>query len=345
MNIISRDGKDYLQTYFVKVDNGLMDAGQFFEDVTNTVDEILKKYNHKNNVYYTYLDPKTYGGNLQKILNRYAATYFSPSFMKNYTTNPALSLMSQFFKESKSAATYTGKVFHTILERYYNLDERSRDKIYEIAEEEITDGVDVENLYSYLDGFIESGDYLTNQEMDDNIECLTEKYGRTKIYLEEFDYELPCPVSFIIDRLDMRPEGNYIVDYKTGSVDKRTGKVRSYVPGFDGYLGSMLLYKWAAEQEFGLKIDGGYLLIPAAKGNKFVELDFSKERQEEFIKQIDDFYKQFKTDAQTRLYKYTDKGFFMNPDAWAFRRIMNDNREMVKIPVEVEIGDSADSVL
>ena len=48
MEIITENGKDYLVSYIAKIDNSTIDANAFFADAKEPVNNILKKYNSKN---------------------------------------------------------------------------------------------------------------------------------------------------------------------------------------------------------------------------------------------------------------------------------------------------------
>ena len=160
MEIITENGKDYLVTYVAKIDNSTIDANALFTDVAEATSKILKSYNNKHKTRNLAIY-KGYGSNLQSLLNRYSGDYFSPSFMKNYQTNPALSLMQNFFTEQANDATAIGTTFHAILEDYYKLpkEERQRDKLWELEQKHLTEGQDKAILDEYINGYIETKDY------------------------------------------------------------------------------------------------------------------------------------------------------------------------------------------
>jgi len=342
MNIITENGKDYLETYIAKLDNTHIDAAELFLDLYTAVKTILKNKNAKNMTRDTIIQKNEYGYNLQAIINRFSGTYTSPSMMKNYLTNPALSLASCTFAEADvNAATSIGTTIHKILEEYYKLpaNERSRDKLWVLEEQLIEDGQNKDKLDEYISGYITSGDYLGGDLDDTTLKCDTEHYGRTRIYIKELDYVLPLDTSYVVDRIDYRDDGIYIIDYKTG----RPGPAAAT---FDGYLGSMLLYKWAIEQELGIKVKGAYLMCPGKKRKPYMELDMSLANQRSFIDTIEKFYKQFTRDAATRIYEYTDRGYFTTDEARAFKATMNDdNIQMAKIPVRVYVGEHDANIL
>lgn len=342
MEIVTENGKDYLQTYVAKIDNSTIDANALFFDVEEALQTIIKKTNHKNGTKYIFLKAG-YGSNLQSLSNRFNGSYFSPSFLKGYLTNPALMLMQNFFTEQANDATAIGTTFHKILEEYYKLpgEERERKKLYELEKQYIPEGQDVATLDQYINGYYSIKDYLhPRKELDDKtLNCKTEHRGSCQIYVRRIDYNLPCNVSYVADRIDFRDDDVIILDYKTGtdlSVEKSCG--------WDGYLSSMILYKWAMEQELNVDITKGYLICPG-NSKKYLPLDYSIENEKILADKIDSFYNTFMQDTRSREYKYTDEGYFTTDDSRQFREMMNDNTIwMSKVPLKLYIGEHDESV-
>lgn len=335
MKLISENGKDYLETYVVKESNTKINANKLFMDVEELIYKILKKTNSRK----SFIDKKLYGGNLQLLLNRFSGDSCSPSFLKSYTTNPALTLMNNFFSDSDDTYIRVGNVFHKIMENYFNLKEENRTKenLLQLMDEEIKKDelVQTKLIKELVDGYLKGGDYLKEGKKDSELKCLTEKYGSDFLYVKSLDTTIPIRLSYVLDRVDFRNGGLYIVDYKTS---KNVGDGAS----FDGYLSSMLIYKWAAEQLFNKPVKGGFLSYPRTK-EKYVELDFSKESEEKLLEKINSFLDDIKKSSRLRTYTYTDKGYFNTKDTSEFRRIMNDSLLWdVKIPVRIYIGEEKD---
>lgn len=343
MEIITEGNKDYLVTYVAKIDNSTIDANALFTDVQEAVSKIIKSFNtkHKTKNLAIY---SGYGSNLQSLLNRYSGDYFSPSFMKGYKTNPALSLMQNFFMEQVNDATAIGTAFHKVMEDYYKLpgEERNREKLWELEMSALQPGQNKEILDEYIAGYYDIKDYLhPRSALDDkNLKCVTEHKGRSNIYVKSLDYTLPCTISYVADRIDYRDDDVIILDYKTGHPTKEATT-------FDGYLGSMILYKWAMEQELNVKITKGYLICPGnSSSKKYLALDYSKDNEQKMADQIDRFYKAFMRDNRSREYEFTDYGYFTSEDAKKYKAIMNDNTIwMSKIPIKVYIGEHDESCL
>lgn len=344
MEIITENGKDYLVTYVAKIDNSTIDANALFTDVAEATSKILKSYNNKHKTRNLAIY-KGYGSNLQSLLNRYSGDYFSPSFMKNYQTNPALSLMQNFFTEQANDATAIGTTFHAILEDYYKLpkEERQRDKLWELEQKHLTEGQDKAILDEYINGYIETKDYLhPRSALDDTtLDCVTEHRGRIEnLHAKSIDYTVPCAVSYVADRIDYRGDDVIILDYKTGHPADSSAT-------FDGYLGSMILYKWAMEQELNTTITKGYLICPGnSASKKYLALDYSRENEEKMAEKIDRFYKSFMRDNRSREYTFTNDGYFTTDDARNYKAIMNDNTIwMSKMPLKIYIGEHNESCL
>ena len=346
MEIVTENGKDYLVTYVAKIDNSTIDANALFVDVNEATVKILKAYNNKHKTKNLAIY-KGYGSNLQSLVNRFSGDYFSPSFMKGYITNPALNLMQNFFEEGANDATAIGTAFHKVLEDYYKLpgEERRRDKLWELEKAVLAENPDMnkETLDEYINGYYDIKDYLhPRSELDEKtLKCVTEHRGRAEnLYAKSIDYTVPCAVSYVADRVDYRGDDVIILDYKTGH------PTDSAVT-FDGYLSSMILYKWAMEQELNTTINKGYLICPGnTASKKYMQLDYSVENEKLLAEKIDRFYKDFMRDNRSREYTYTDEGYFTSNDAKKYKAIMNDNTIwMSKIPLKVYIGEHDESCL
>ena len=344
MEIITENGKDYLVTSVAKIDNKTIDANEFFVDAKLLLADIIKKYNNKHKTKLSYIS-KGYGSGLQSTLQRFSGEYFSPSFMKSYVTNPALNFMQTFFTEGANDATAIGTIFHACMEEYYLLppEERVRSKLWEIEMKHLGPDTDKSKVDEYIEGYMGVKDYLhPRKELDDKaLQCVTEHRGRaSNLYVKSCGYTIPCAVSYVADRVDTR-DGEYII------LDYKTGHPKDEAVTFNGYLGSMLLYKWAMEQELNCTITKGFLICPGnTASKKYLELDYSKENEEKMIENIDMFYKNFMKDNRSREYAFTGAGYFTSDDAKAYREIMNDNTIwMAKIPVKIYIGEHDESPL
>lgn len=342
MEVITENGKDYLVTYVAKIDNHTLDAQALFVDLKDALDQIVEKTNRKNGTRLVYLKDG-YGSNLQSLWNRFSGDFFSPSFLKSYMTNPALNLMQQFFTTGINDANAIGDTFHKIMEAYYMLpkEDRNRFKLFDFAKQYTPEGQDINKVMEYLEGYSTIKDYMhPRSELDDTkLECKTEHRGRANnLYVKSIKYVLPCAVSYVVDRIDYRDNDVVLLDYKTG-------KHHDDSESFDGYLGSMILYKWAMEQELNTEITRGYLIFPGEK-KKYYPLDYSIEAEEKMAEIVTKFYQDFMRDNRFREYHYTDLGYFTSEEAQAFQEVMNDNLIWrAKLPLKIYIGEHEDTVL
>lgn len=339
--IVEENGKDYLKTFVVKEKNSVLNAEPLFTHCELLLSKLVVAYNNKHKTRNTQIY-QGYGADIQSLVNRFSGDYFSPSFLKSYEANPALLLMGNFFKEEVNDATAIGTTFHAVMEDYYNLpqDERTRSKLFDLLDKHIKEGQDREKLMQYVQGYYNIKDYLDPKKVleDAKLDCVTEHRGREKLYVRSIDYTLPCAVSYVADRVDYRESGPVILDYKTGKPSPEWGT-------FEGYLGSMILYKWAMEQELNTDIERGFLIAPSAK-KPYIEMDYSIDNQKKLAEIIDNFYTRFIADRKTRIYQYTDKGYFTSDDSKRFREVMNDNTLFnAIIPQKIYIGEHDDALL
>lgn len=325
MNIIQENGKDYLETFFAKIDNYKIDCTPLFMEVEECLQQILKNYNKENKTKLTFLHEDMYGYPLQALLNRFSGNYFSPSFLKSYQDNPATCFYSMFCEEENISATSIGTTFHSIMEEFFKSDNRTVDSLYEIKNKLVLPGQE-DKIDSYIRGFLNTKDYLTNNLQEFNINCICEYKGKGKLYIPKFDTLLPT-CAYVIDRIDFRGEDIYIVDYKTGSVTDKNLT-------FSGNLAQMIIYKWVIEQKFKTGVRDVYICSPG--NERYMKCDCSEENQKILLDEIQQFFMNFKKDNLRRVYRYTDKGYFTNSQLQQFREIMNDNSiRMAKIPVKI----------
>lgn len=333
MEIITENGKDYLMTFFAKLDNKKIDTTPFFIEMEECRQQILKNFNRKNHTHYAFLDKDSYGGNIQSILNRFSGDYFSASFIKSYMTNPATCFYSMLIPDETNTATDIGSTVHKILELYYlqpcNL--RTHDSLDEIASRVIREDQDKDKIMMYINNYKDTKHYLDIP--DSALECKCEFSGKSPIYIKEFNINLPT-CAYVIDRVDITPEGLYIIDYKTGTVTSKNIT-------FDGNLGQMILYKWVMEQYFNQEVKDVLICAPGLK--KYLKCDCGLENQKIMIDEIHKFFKKFKDDNSRRIYEYTDEGYFTSRALMEFREIMNDpSIRFAKIPIKVYIGEEKD---
>lgn len=339
--IVEENGKDYLKTFVVKEKNSVLNAEPLFTHCEMLLSKLVVAYNNKHKTRNTQIY-QGYGADIQSLVNRFSGDYFSPSFLKSYEANPALLLMGNFFKEEVNDATAIGTTFHAVMEDYYNLpqDERTRSKLFDLLDKHIKEGQDREKLMQYVQGYYNIKDYLDPKKVleDAKLDCVTEHRGREKLYVRSIDYTLPCAVSYVADRVDYRESGPVILDYKTGKPSPEWGT-------FEGYLGSMILYKWAMEQELNTEITKGFLITPG-NPKKYMELEYTLENEKILAEKVTEFFNQFSSDNKNRVYKFTEDGYFTTDDAKKLKEVMEDNTIFyAKMPQKLYIGEHSEALL
>jgi hypothetical protein len=198
---------------------------------------------------------------IQHILNCTSGRYISPTSMKSFNACPAVYLFSQFLDERKGSAVSIGHTFHKILERWYDTQSRSKDELFAIAKDQIevdANQQSADDILQYVKNYYESNDYLTGKPMDHTkLKCSNELFFKGEI--SPLGVSLGVPIYCKMDRMDVRDNGIYVIDYKTG-----WGDPEPFFLGEHGYLPQMIFYKWAVEEEYGQSINGSYLCLPGA---------------------------------------------------------------------------------
>lgn len=234
--------------------DGVIDATQLYSDIEDAVEKDKKELNVE----------KLYRGHpLQHILNSTSGQYIAPTSMKSFQQCPAGYLFNKTKTEITGSATSIGRSFHTIMEEFYNLEKelRTKEEIYKITKriiEEDKQFSSESSILKYVEGYLESNDYITGKPMDHTkLECANEVFIKPTI--NPLGVNLNIPIYLKIDRIDIRNEGIFVIDYKTGM-----GDPNPYLLGENGYLPQMIFYKWGVEAEYGEKVNKAYLCLPGS---------------------------------------------------------------------------------
>ena len=258
--------------------DGIIDATQLYKDIEDFIEkEKLDKGINRLHRHHP----------LQHILNSTSGNYVSPTSMKSFNMCPAGYLYGKLVTEKTGSATSVGRTYHTIMERFYNEnpENRTTEKIYEIMEKTIEEDSQTDkasDVKAYVDGYLEALDYINNRPMDHSkLTCFNEVFIKPTI--NPLGVNLDIPVYTLLDRIDIREDGIYIIDYKTGF-----GDPNPYLLGENGYLPQMIFYKWAVEAEYGQEIKGAYLCLPGASQEfKYVPMNVnSLVEQSKVVEQV-----------------------------------------------------------
>lgn len=238
-----------------------IDATELYKDIEKAIEEEKKEINTEK------LDRRH---PLQHILNSTSGGYVSPTSMKSFELCPAGYLYNKLVPEKVGSATSIGNTVHSILCRWYEGENRSIDELNLITEEVIKEDNQIEkadDVKLYIKGYLDADDYLGGSMNHQELKCSTETF--IKPVAEPLGIKLGVPIYTLVDRIDVRDSGIYVIDYKTG-----WGDPNPYLLGEHGYLPQMIFYKWAVEAEYGQEIKKSFLCLPgASKEFKYVEMN------------------------------------------------------------------------
>lgn len=326
--------------------NGVIDATALYNDIADFIDNEKERISKEKNVPMDEVKLHRHHP-LQHILNSTSGNYVSPTSMKSFNLCPAGYLFNKLVTEKTGTATSVGRTYHTIMERFYNeeLEKRTKDKIYEIMDKTISeDGQNEksEDVKQYVEGYLAAKDYLDNREMDhQKLVCFNEVFIKPTI--NPLGVDLNIPVYTLIDRIDIREDGIYIVDYKTGF-----GDPNPYLLGENGYLPQMIFYKWAVEAEYGQEVKKAFLCLPGASdAYKYVEMNVnSLVEQSKVVEQVFDHINKAREIRESKQFpeKYMrycgSCQLKQNCEVYIKTKELDESQIKSCIDVEIEIDDS-----
>lgn len=230
-----------------------------------------------------------------KIFNRFSGGYFSPTFVKSFMQCPAQTFINSCIPRSSSEILNFGSCVHKVFERIV------REKIWDdkkrcliVADEEINNfNVKAPNNINllktrYIDNFLSAKDYVDESKPFD--------YDKVQMFPEEFFkddlsvFDVPLGSCFnLMDRVDVRDEGIFVIDYKTGVPPFNAQKKEEFI---SSYINQMICYSWMIEKKYGVKprvfafipYDGSYIEFPVK----------SLKSQSIFVENIINYYKEIK---------------------------------------------------
>lgn len=270
-------------------ENGVLDASQLYRDIHETIGPDRKDRTHP----------------LQHILNSTSGGYIAPTSMKSFESCPAGYLYNKLVPEKRGSAVSIGHSFHDMMEEWYGGEDRSDEKLLSIAESIIErdqhDEKTAETLKLYVNGYLSAPDYLDQRKFDhQKLECSSELFLKPAI--KPLGVDIGVRAYCKIDRVDIRENGLYIVDYKTGLGDPTS----DYLLGEHGYLPQFIFYKWVVEEEYGQEINKALMSLPGADTAKYkwIEMNVnSLVEQSKVVEKIFHHLEHIRKDRETKCFE------------------------------------------
>lgn len=229
-----------------------------------------------------------------KIFNRFSGTYFSPTFIKGFTECPARTFISNCLPRKSSPVANFGSCTHKAFEEIVkNKCWNNQNQINEIVENITTDfgisNTDKNTLTNkYIPNFINGVDYLDNGKPFpwDECKCFPETFYSADLNI--FDIDLGSCYT-LMDRIDIRDEGIFVIDYKTGRAPYNSVVKANFV---NDYLNQMICYYWMIKKQFGIA-PRVFAYLP--DNNSYIEFPVSSlKNQSMFVETILNYYKDIK---------------------------------------------------
>lgn len=274
-----------------------IDANQLYDDIESFISDQKSRLK---------TDKLGRGHPLQHILNSTSGRYVAPTSMKSFMMCPANYLYGKLIPRESATYSSIGTTFHNIMSDWYNLDGDIRDKnsIMDVANKNIIkDDQEVgrDQIIRYINGYLDANDYLTGKPMDHtSLICTNDLFLKPKV--KPLGVDLGVPVYTSLDRLDIRDDGLYIVDYKTGGFGDPTS---DFLFGEFGYLPQMIFYKWVVEAEYQQEVNKVFLMDPGADSQKFKYYEMnvnSLVQQSKVIDQIFEFLEYAQNIRETKIF-------------------------------------------
>ena len=341
--------KIFKSKLYQDIDTGILDASRLYKDAEEWIENEKKEKG---------VERLHRWHPLQHLLNSTSGNYISPTAMKGFEQCPANYLYSKLVIEKKGSATSIGSTFHAIAQNFYNEkpENRTKEKLYELMEKQIEEDDQEESrkdVEFYVERFWNMPDYLTGRPMNHkNLTCVTETFIRPTI--NPLGVNLNVPIYTLIDRVDIRDDGIYIVDYKTG-----VGDPNPYLLGEHGYLPQMIFYKWAVESEYGQTPKGVYLGLPGADSNEYMYTKMNVDslvEQSKVVDAIDAHLKRIRNARETLKFEESTMRYcnscqmkYMCKKFCESREIsedLTDIKEVIDVEIEIEdkYGEGDDAI-
>ncbi len=239
--------------------------------------------------------------NRSKIINSFNTGYFSPTFIKSFAQCPARCFYNKAIEEEKMQVTNVGSAVHKVCEDivkdscFYD-----KKKIDEIISKNYDDfSIDKMNqskikvYYDYINNFLKYDDYLGGKMNWGKVQSFPELFLKDE-NLRVMDVDLGACYT-LIDRLDIRPEGIYIIDYKTGRMTETKMEFIS------NYISQAIAYSWIVEVKYGQKVSGVY--FHTLEDNNYIKMPVDDLiYQSMFIDDILKFYEDIKDQNRRKVF-------------------------------------------
>ena len=317
--------------------NGVFDLQQLFSDMEKFMKDQRERLGMEPDERFGRKHP------LQHVFNSTSGGYVSPTGMKGFESCPANYVLAKFFDERKGSATSVGHTFHAIMQRFYDCEERNREKLEAICDDQIhlDDNDDSKDyIMQHVNGYWEADDYLGGKQKHQDIQCANELF--IKASCKPLGVDLGVPVYLLLDRLDVRDSGLYVIDYKTGVGNPNHWVVLSYLP-------QMIFYKWGVEEEYQERVTGALLSTPGAYDidQRWVNMNVNSLVLQSKV--VDDVLEHLEHAAkckESRMYeirrmKYCGSCPIKMQCLTYLRDMKMDESQAVKeIPIQIEVEDS-----
>lgn len=310
----------------------------YAEELYTDIENFIEKQKHELNV-------ERLGRKhpLQHILNSTSGNYVSPTAMKGFMACPGNYLYQKLVPRDSGTATSLGTTFHSIMQYWYDSEDRSRKNLQKIKEEFIEKDGQQEwaaTIDKYVNCYLTADDYLGGRMNHQKLKCSNELFLKPNI--QPLGVNIGVPVYTLIDRLDIREDGIYLIDYKTGF-----GDPSDYMLGHNGYLPQMIFYKWVVEAEYGEPVKEAMLCLPGAYTDKYVKMNVASLVEQSKV--IDDIFDFLDKAAETRKTKVFTTSRMRYCRSCKFKEFCSIyNKEIIKnedfkiqedIPVEIDVLD------
>lgn len=217
----------------------------------------------------------------RRVTKSIMGNYYSPSFISNWNSCPAMTLLYAISPYQFAPALAVGSATHYILEKRFSgkdVDEEHLSNIVNGDEKLLNQAREYASSYDKIkDDFPESKHFTEKVIESDNLEPLGVK--------------LPT-IKGIIDRIDISDKKTRIIDYKTSSSPIESDK----------YIDQLTIYKWLVEFELGLVASDVCVFSLYVKDPKILCPNITLKSQSELIEKIVKTDKEVKESFNTGKY-------------------------------------------